>query len=60
MTLPRSTPYTPLADTKATMLLTVPNADKVDAEIDADSGYYAEALKRIEGGTGYHYTLKLR
>ncbi len=38
------------------MLLTVPNADKgTDAEIDADSGYYAEALKRIESGTGYHY-----
>ncbi len=50
------TPYTPLADTKATMLLTVPNADKgTDAEIDADSGYYAEALKRIESGTGFHY-----
>jgi len=50
------TPYTPIADTKATMLLTVPNADKdTDAEIDADSGYYAEALKRVESGTNFDY-----
>ena len=49
-------PYTPLDQTKAMMLLTVPTADDgTDAEIDADAGYYATAYERTETGTNYRY-----
>jgi len=50
------TPYTPISDKKAIMFLTVPEADVgTAAEIDADAGYYAEALERTESGTNYRY-----
>ena len=49
-------PYTPIDNKKATMLLTVPTADvDTDDVIDADAGYYAEAIERIEPGTGARY-----
>lgn len=50
------TPYTPINDKKAIMFLTVPEADVgTAAAIDADAGYYAEALERTESGTNYRY-----
>ena len=49
-------PYTPVDDKKAVMYLAVPAADvNTDAALDSDEGYYAEALERIETGTGYRY-----
>ena len=49
-------PYTPFQQTKAVMLLTVPLADSgTNAEVDADAGFYLEAVERTEIGTGYHY-----
>jgi hypothetical protein len=49
-------PYTPFQQTKAVMLLTVPLADLgTNAEVDADAGFYLEAVERTEIGTGYHY-----
>ena len=50
------TPYTPFYAKKAVMFLTVPQADAgTTAAIDADAGYYAEALERVENGTNYRY-----
>ena len=49
-------PYTPIDGKKAMMLLTVPTADDgTDDEIDADAGYYAEAIERTEPVTSYRY-----
>ena len=49
-------PYTPFEQTKGVMLLTVPTADVgTDAAVDADAGFYLEAIERTEIGTGYHY-----
>ena len=49
-------PYTPVDDKKAVMYLAVPTADvNTDAALDSDEGYYAEAVERIETGTGYRY-----
>ena len=49
-------PYTPIDDKKAVMYLAVPTADVGTASvIDADDGYYASALERVETGTGYKY-----
>lgn len=49
-------PYTPFAQTKGVMLLTVPTADVgTDSAVDADAGFYLEADERTEIGTGYHY-----
>ena len=49
-------PYTPVDDKKAVMYLAVPAADvNTDAALDSDEGYYAEAVERIETGTGYRY-----
>jgi hypothetical protein len=49
-------PYTPFQQRLATMLLTVPEADKGEvSEIDSDAGYWAVAYERTETGTGYRY-----
>lgn len=49
-------PYTPMADKKAVMFLTVPVADVgTSSVIDADAGYYAEALERTENLTNNNY-----
>jgi|TARA_R100001463_G_scaffold1840_3_gene7889 hypothetical protein len=49
-------PYTPFAQTKGVMLLTVPTADLgTAAEVDADSGFYLEATERTENSTNYRY-----
>ena len=49
-------PYTPFRQAKGVMLLTVPTADVgTDAAVDADAGFYLEAIERTEIGTGYHY-----
>ena len=49
-------PYTPFRNTKGVMLLTVPTADVgTTAVVDADAGFYLEAVERTEIGTGYHY-----
>lgn len=49
-------PYTPFRNTKGVMLLTVPTADVgTDAVVDADAGFYLEAIERTEISTGYHY-----
>tara|TARA_A100001201_G_scaffold5526_1_gene9802 strand:+ start:825 stop:3362 length:2538 start_codon:yes stop_codon:yes gene_type:complete len=49
-------PYTPIDDKKAVMYLAVPTADVgTTSAIDSDEGYYAEALERIETGTGFRY-----
>ena len=49
-------PYTPIDDKKAVMFLTVPVADVgTSSVIDADAGYYAEALERTESGTNNRY-----
>jgi hypothetical protein len=49
-------PYTPIDAKKAVMYLAIPTADVGTASaIDSDEGYYAEALERTEGGTGYRY-----
>ncbi len=49
-------PYTPFRNTKGVMLLTVPTADVgTTAVVDADAGFYLEAIERTEIGTGYHY-----
>ena len=49
-------PYTPFAQTKGVMLLTVPTADVgTDSAVDADAGFYLEADDRTEIGTGYRY-----
>ncbi len=38
------------------MLLTVPTADVgTSSEVDADAGFYLEAVERTEIGTGYRY-----
>lgn len=50
-------PYTPFANTKAAVLLTVPVAD-VDtplAKLESDAGYWAEVVERTEPVTGYRY-----
>ena len=50
------TPYTPIDNKKAFMFLAVPEADVgTSAVIDADDGYYADAIERIEPVTGYRY-----
>ena len=50
------TPYTPIDNKKAFMFLAVPEADVgTTAAIDADEGYYADAIERIEPVTGYRY-----
>lgn len=49
-------PYTPFQNIKGVMLLTVPTADVgTTAAVDADAGFYLEAIERTEIGTGYHY-----
>ena len=49
-------PYTPFANTKGVMLLTVPTADVgTTAAVDADAGFYLEGTERTEISTGYHY-----
>lgn len=49
-------PYTPFSQTKGVMLLTVPTADVgTSSEVDADAGFYLEAVERTEIGTGYRY-----
>ena len=50
-------PYTPFANIKAALLLTVPVAD-VNlplAKLEADAGYWAEVIERTEPVTGYRY-----
>ena len=50
------TPYTPIQQKEAIMLLSVPVADlDTPAVIDADAGFYLTAIERTEIGTGYHY-----
>ena len=50
------TPYTPIQQKKAIMLLSVPEADVgTDAEIDADAGLYLAAIERTEIGTSHRY-----
>jgi len=50
------TPYTPIQQKKAIMLLSVPEADVgTDAEIDADAGLYLAAIERTEITTGHRY-----
>ena len=50
------TPYTPIEDKEAAMLLTVPTADVgTDAVLDSDQGYWAAATERTEIGTGFRY-----
>jgi len=50
------TPYTPISQKEAIMLLSVPTADVgTSAAVDADAGFYLTATERTEIGTGYRY-----
>ncbi len=50
------TPYTPIQQKEAIMLLSIPEADVgLPAAVDADAGFYLTATERTEIGTGYHY-----
>jgi hypothetical protein len=50
------TPYTPIQQKEAVMLLSVPEADVgTAAVVDADAGFYLTAIERTEIGTGYRY-----
>ncbi len=50
------TPYTPIQQKEAIMLLSVPTADVgTSAAVDADAGFYLTATERTEIGTGYRY-----
>ena len=50
------TPYTPIQQKEAIMLLSLPTADVgTNAAVDADAGFYLAATERTEIGTGYRY-----
>ena len=50
------TPYTPIQQKEAIMLLSLPTADVgTSAVVDADAGFYLAATERTEIGTGYRY-----
>jgi len=50
------TPYTPIQQKEAIMLLSLPIADVgTNAAVDADAGFYLAAIGRTEIGTGYRY-----
>lgn len=50
------TPYTPIQQKEAIMLLSVPEADVgTAAAVDADAGLYLSATERTEISTGYRY-----
>ena len=50
------TPYTPIHQKEAIMLLSLPTADVgTNAVVDADAGLYLAATERTEIGTGYRY-----
>ena len=50
------TPYTPIQQKEAIMLLSVPEADVgTAAAVDADAGLYLAATERTEISTGYRY-----
>ena len=50
------TPYTPIQQKEAIMLLSLPIADVgTNAAVDADAGFYLAATERTEIGTGYRY-----
>lgn len=50
------TPFTPIQQKEAVMLLSVPEADVgTAAAVDADAGFYLTATERTEIGTGYRY-----
>ena len=50
------TPYTPIQQKEAIMLLSIPEADEgTDAVVDADAGLYLAAIERTEINTGHRY-----